>query len=116
VPEPAVESPLAELPILDPPRPAEPVRSAAPTERRNGPPGVPTPPSPPRESESTATILPKRAPGIRAAEGPQESATEAQLRMRRAELRTRVNLAIFAGGTLIMVVFAWLVIRFSRPG
>jgi hypothetical protein len=116
----AADSPLVELPILDPPRAAVDRPAASPpkpTSRGNvEPPVVPrrpsTPPEPAEPSQSLEAGLPPRT---MAHDAMRETADEARLRMRRAELRARINLIIFAVGTLVMVVFAWLVIRFSRP-
>jgi hypothetical protein len=96
----AVDSPLPELPILNPPREAigaVPTSSTAAPAREARPSiGAPPPPSegPSRES--------------------QESGEEAQTRMRRAEMRAKVNLAIFVVGTTIMIAFSYLVIYFGR--
>jgi hypothetical protein len=118
----ASSSPLPEIPILRSPG-SNGVRSAPPTHRPEPqPPRRPSPadltdsPDDPPPAEPTASLrgsLPPMGPPVPSG---RETTEEAQLRMHRAELRARVNLAIFVIGTLVMIGFAWLVIRFSKPG
>jgi hypothetical protein len=124
----AASSPLPEIPILRPPG-SNGVRSTPPTSRpdssqRQEPP-PPRPPSPadltdapddPPPAEPTASLRGSLPPLGPPAPSGRETTEEAQLRMHRAELRARINLAIFVIGTLVMIAFAWLVIRFSKPG
>jgi hypothetical protein len=115
-------SPLAEVPILDPPRPgrgnsgksavADRRRSAAAASRRTeqaarGTPGDRTP-----AAEPTATLLPNAPPMNVAA--ALEAAAEAQARMLRAEMRAKANLILLIGGTLLMIGFAFLVVKLTR--
>jgi hypothetical protein len=118
-PQLAVDSPLPELPILDPPRRPQPVANEAqpapPPPARPRAPEVPPPRPSSARNQPSATLSPGLPPNAPQESESREMTAEAKLRMRRAELRARVNLAIFVGGTVVMVVFAWLVIHFSRP-
>jgi hypothetical protein len=115
---------LAEIPILAPPSDDGP--RPKPAIVREPPPSAPAAPRPSLEeldwsdnrpvSEPTASLKGPPVPLGPPAPSGRETTEEAKARMRRAELRTRVNLAIFVIGTLVMVVFAWIVIRFSKPG
>lgn len=118
-PQLATESPLPVLPILDPPRASATVASAqtaaVPDRSHPRPPDIPARPKSDDVNQPSATLAPTQVPRGSSVEDARQLTAEAELRMRRAELRARVNLAIFAVGTLVMVGFAWLVIRFSRP-
>lgn len=97
-PQPADDSPLPELPILDPPRA---IGESAP--RRQPP-----------VHEPTSSLAAPPVPLGPQALAPHETSDEAQARMYRAELRGRVNLAIFVIGTIVMIAFAYIVIYISR--
>jgi hypothetical protein len=123
-PQLASSSPLAAIPILTPPSDAAP--RPKPATVRDSPPSKPAAPRPSLAesdwsderpvSEPTASLLGPMPPLGPPAPSGRETTEEAKARMHRAELRTRVNLAIFVIGTLVMVAFAWIVIRFSKPG
>jgi len=112
----AVDSPLPELPILAPPQATPAMQTAATPEpaRAAEPPRRPQPPS--IRPQLTAADEPSRTlaavspPNVAAA----ETTDDAHLRMRRAELRARANLIVFVVGVLVMIVFAFIVVRLSR--
>jgi hypothetical protein len=113
----AVDSPLPELALLDPPRAA-----AAATPRRSsaGPTSTlpVTGPTAPRryDQEATQTTLSPRVPQMPygAADADDESLGEVQERIATSRRRMMVNLIVFAVGIVVMTIFAFIVIRFSR--
>jgi hypothetical protein len=115
----AESSPLPQIPILSSPpevgkRPAAAPPPPAATPKPSRLPERLEEPAEPSQAEPTASLHGPTPPLGPPAPTGRETAEEAQRRIHRAELRTRVNLAIFVIGTIVMIGFAWIVIRFSK--
>lgn len=113
----AVDSPLPELALLDPPRATALATPAKPPTKPTSPLSAPGTAAPPRrDHEATHTTLSPRVPQMPygAAATSDESLDEVQERIAVARRRTRMNLIVFAVGIVVMTVFAFIVVRFSR--
>lgn len=126
-PQLALHSPLPAVPILDPPqlRNGQVVGNAAPEASPNASPvGIPksSPPllrpteSPARPQAPATQTLKGPVPPLNPAQQAEAAAQshDAQLRMRRTEIRALANLIIFVLGTLAMVGFAWVIVQVTR--
>ena len=113
----AVDSPLPELALLDPPRVAVATILRRPADGPTSTLPGPGPTAPPRrDQEATQTMLSPRLPQMPygAAAADDESLGEVQERIATARRRTRMNLIVFVIGIVVMTIFAFIVIRFSR--